>query len=57
VLLDRAAWPLALALTGDRGMSQVIAQRPDLVRYLDLPGTNPDVDTQAELAALVNDEG
>lgn len=57
VLLEREAWPLADALKGDRGMSQLFAARPDLVRYVDLAGTNPDVDTAADLAALSRAEG
>jgi molybdenum cofactor cytidylyltransferase len=52
VVLGRAVWPLAAAISGDRGMSQLFAARPDLVSYLDMPGTNPDVDTPADLAAL-----
>jgi molybdenum cofactor cytidylyltransferase len=52
VVLERAVWPLAAALGGDRGMSQLFAARPDLVAYVDMPGTNPDVDTPADLAAL-----
>lgn len=52
VLLEREAWPLAARLEGDRGMSQLFASHPDLVRYVDLPGANPDVDTQADLAGL-----
>lgn len=52
VLLERAAWPLAHQLTGDQGMSQLFASRPDLTRYVDIEGDNPDVDTPADLAAL-----
>ncbi len=52
VLLERAAWPLAHQLTGDQGMSQLFASYPDLVRYVDIEGDNPDVDTPADLAAL-----
>lgn len=52
VLLERAAWPLAAGLSGDRGMSQLFAERPQLVRYVHVPGTNPDVDTPRDLAAL-----
>ncbi|MDP8904356.1 MAG: nucleotidyltransferase family protein [Chloroflexota bacterium] len=52
VVLERAAWPLARALAGDRGMAQLFAARPDLVRYLGVPGDNPDIDTPADLAAL-----
>jgi molybdenum cofactor cytidylyltransferase len=52
VLLARAVWPLAEQLTGDRGMVQLIETRPELIGYVDVPGTNPDVDTPADLAAL-----
>lgn len=52
VLLERAVWPLAATLTGDRGMSQLFDGRPDLVTYVDVPGVNPDVDTPADLEVL-----
>jgi molybdenum cofactor cytidylyltransferase len=52
VLLERVAWSLAADLSGDRGMSQLFEARPQLVRHIDLPGDNPDVDTPADLAAL-----
>jgi molybdenum cofactor cytidylyltransferase len=52
VLLERGAWPLAAYLSGDRGMSQLFEARPQLVRHIDLPGSNPDVDTPAHLASL-----
>ena len=52
VLLDRRAWPLAAGLEGDTGLRTVIAGHPELVDTLDVPGTNPDVDTEADLAAL-----
>lgn len=51
-LLDRRAWPLATGLTGDQGMAGVIAAHPELVARVDLPGSNPDVDTPEDLAAL-----
>jgi len=38
----------------DRGLSQLFARFPEAVRYVDVPGVNPDVDTPAELAALEN---
>jgi molybdenum cofactor cytidylyltransferase len=52
VLLDRAAWSLAERLEGDRGMAQLFEARPELVRYVDVTGTNPDIDTLDDLAAL-----
>jgi len=51
-LLLRAAWPLAAQLEGDRGFGPLIRQHPELVLEVDLPGDNPDVDTQADLAAI-----
>lgn len=57
VLLERGAWPLAQTLTGDRGMSQLYASRPELVRHVDVPGTNPDVDTLADLVHLEHGSG
>ena len=52
VLLDRSAWPLASGLTGDAGMRGVIVAHPELVLAIDTPGSNPDVDTREDLAAL-----
>lgn len=52
VLLERAAWPLAAHLTGDVGMAQLFAANPNLVRYVDVDGANPDVDTRTDLEAL-----
>ena len=52
VLLERAVWPMASGLTGDAGMSQLIRSRSALVRYLDVAGDNPDVDTPADLDVL-----
>jgi molybdenum cofactor cytidylyltransferase len=36
----------------DRGLSQLFARLPEAVRYVDVAGVNPDVDTKEELAAL-----
>ncbi len=36
--------------TGDRGLGPVLERRPDRVRWLDVEGDNPDVDTAADLA-------
>jgi len=52
VLFDRSTWPLASRLTGDSGMSAAIAAHPELVLEMDIPGSNPDVDTREDLAAL-----
>jgi molybdenum cofactor cytidylyltransferase len=56
VLLRRAAWPVAAASKGDRGLGPIIASRPDLVLKVPVGGDNPDVDTPADLAALSLDE-
>jgi molybdenum cofactor cytidylyltransferase len=52
ILVEQAGWHLARDLQGDTGMSQLFTSRPDLVRYVEVEGTNPDVDTQADLRAL-----
>ena len=52
VLLERAEWGLASELTGDAGMSQLFRWRPELVRFVDIPGVNPDIDTPDDLRAL-----
>lgn len=52
VVLLRAAWPLVAELRGDRGLGPLIAARPDLVTWVPLAGSNPDVDTPADLEAL-----
>ena len=54
VLLERAAWPMATKLQGDMGMGQLFIARQTLVRYVNVEGTNPDVDTAADLAALTS---
>ena len=53
VVLARSAFGLAGELEGDRGLGPLIAARPELVLVVDVPGTNPDVDTPADLARLV----
>jgi molybdenum cofactor cytidylyltransferase len=50
LLLHRSAYGLARLAAGDTGLGPVLAARPELVRYVDVPGTNPDVDTPADLA-------
>jgi len=55
VLLLRPAWSLAATLDGDRGFGALIRQHPELVVEVALPGDNPDVDTPADLARIVED--
>jgi molybdenum cofactor cytidylyltransferase len=54
VLLEREAWALVRALEGDRGMSQLFEKHPDLLRFLDLPDANPDIDTRDDLDRAVS---
>lgn len=50
VALDRSTWEMASRLEGDRGFSQVFSAYPNLVTYVDVPGTNRDIDTPDDLA-------
>ena len=52
VLLDRAVWPAAMALHGDRGMGPLIHASPELVTRVPVEGDNPDIDTPADLDRL-----
>ena len=55
VLLDRGLWHLVDRLEGDRGLSPLLASQPRAVATLDLPGANPDIDTQEDLRKLEGD--
>jgi molybdenum cofactor cytidylyltransferase len=55
VLLYRAAWRFAHELRGDRGMGPFIAAHPELILEVPVAGENPDVDTPADLEALVTE--
>ncbi len=52
VLLDRSVWPRVAALEGDRGLGPLFLAQPDLIATVDVPGSNPDVDTPADLRSL-----
>ena len=52
VVLDNSVWRLAAEMRGDRGMSQLFGAHPELVTYLDMPGSNPGVNTAADLEML-----
>jgi CTP:molybdopterin cytidylyltransferase MocA len=52
VLARRAIWRLADELAGDRGFGPLMGARPELVRIVDVDGTNPDIDTTADLEAV-----
>ncbi len=55
VLVERAGFGLIAEATGDRGLGPVIAAHPEHVREVSIgvPGGNPDVDTRADLVALL----
>jgi molybdenum cofactor cytidylyltransferase len=53
VLVDRPAFPLLAEATGDRGLGPIAARHPELVKEVPVDGLNPDVDTRADLAALL----
>ncbi len=50
VVLDRPAFGLVAEAAGDRGLGPVLAAHPQLVTEIAVAGTNPDVDTPADLA-------
>jgi len=52
VRLEAAAGRFVNAATGDRGLGPVLDANPGLVRWIDVAGDNPDVDTTADLARL-----
>jgi CTP:molybdopterin cytidylyltransferase MocA len=52
VLLDRSVWPLADRLEGDTGVGHLLTAGATGVAIIDVPGTNPDVDTPADLHLL-----
>ena len=55
VLLGRDAFGLVAETTGDRGLGPLIAAHPELVREVpvDVPDGNPDIDTRADLVAVL----
>jgi CTP:molybdopterin cytidylyltransferase MocA len=53
VLVKRAAFEVIDEATGDRGLGPILAGDPALVHEVPVPGSNPDVDTPADLLELV----
>jgi CTP:molybdopterin cytidylyltransferase MocA len=51
-LVLRPAWSLAADLTGDRGFGPLIGAHPELIVEVAADGSNPDVDTPADLALV-----
>lgn len=52
VLIGRAAWSLARETRADRGLGPVLRNHPELVGEVDVEGSNPDIDTPEDLAAV-----
>lgn len=53
VLLGRAAFALAASASGDRGLGPLLVAHPELVSEVAVSGENPDVDTRADLVAML----
>ena len=53
VLLRRAAFPLIAEAAGDRGLGPLLAAHPELVAEVHAAGSNPDVDTPADLVRAI----
>ena len=52
VLVRRWGWPLIAEVSGDHGLAPFIAQRPELVVDVPVPGAMPDIDRPQDLEAL-----
>ena len=52
VLIQRAGWSVVAEVRGDRGLGPFLRSHPELTVEVAVPGTNPDVDTRADLAAV-----
>jgi molybdenum cofactor cytidylyltransferase len=52
VLIRREGFDAATSATGDRGIGPLISARPERVFRIPVPGTNPDIDTPADLERL-----
>jgi molybdenum cofactor cytidylyltransferase len=52
IVLKREAFDLVDEATGDRGLGPVLDEHDDVVEEVAVEGTNPDVDTPGDLAAL-----
>lgn len=55
VRLEPEAAPLVAATSGDRGLGPQLDAHAELVRVVDLEAVNPDVDTPADLVAVLAD--
>lgn len=51
-LIDRSLWHLAEEMTGEKGFGTLLARHRVNVHLISVAGTNPDVDTRADLKSL-----
>lgn len=51
VLIDRREWRLAEMLEGDQGLQRLVSGE-SVVKFVEVPGSNPDIDFPADLARL-----
>lgn len=52
LLIHRSAWSLVREARSDRGLGPVVTNHPDLIAEVDVEGSNPDIDTPDDLAAI-----
>jgi len=52
VLIDRSRWQLVEDVQGDRGLGPALESHTDWVMTVMVEGSNPDIDTPADLAVL-----
>jgi molybdenum cofactor cytidylyltransferase len=57
ILARRSIWRLADELAGDRGFGPILATHTELVRFVAVPGSNPDIDTRADLERVTETDG
>jgi CTP:molybdopterin cytidylyltransferase MocA len=57
VLIEPDAFPLVMALSGDIGLREVLASRPELVEAASVPSHPPTVETPDDLARLEAEAG
>jgi molybdenum cofactor cytidylyltransferase len=55
VRIEATASALVAQVEGDRGLGPLIDAHPELVRWIDAAGENPDVDTSADLARVADE--
>lgn len=53
VRIEATAAHLVAGATGDRGLGPLLDTEPEIVRWLEIPGDNPDVDRRADLVAAI----